>query len=59
MYQHRRKHDSGTLGDRLERAWAHQVQTKRTPSLSKALCSVFAFEFCTLCIIALFAETVR
>ncbi|KAG5889083.1 hypothetical protein JTB14_004927 [Gonioctena quinquepunctata] len=59
MYQHRKKHDSGKLGDRMERAWNDQVKNNENPSLLKAMSRVFLFEILLLSILAVLTEAVR
>ncbi|XP_074031100.1 LOW QUALITY PROTEIN: probable multidrug resistance-associated protein lethal(2)03659 [Leptinotarsa decemlineata] len=59
MYQHRRKHDSGKLGDRMEAAWDRQVAKNDNPSLMKALCSVFLLELVLLGTILVVSEIIR
>lgn len=44
MYHHRKKHDSGTLGDKLEAAWNKELHNKKEPSLLRAITKVFYLE---------------
>lgn len=45
MYGTLKPHDSGMLGDRLQKAWDREVATKKDPSLWIAMARVFGVEF--------------
>ncbi|XP_018565514.1 probable multidrug resistance-associated protein lethal(2)03659 [Anoplophora glabripennis] len=44
MYGTLKSHDSGLLGDRLQKAWNHEVANKKDPSLWIAILKVFGIE---------------
>ncbi|XP_072399246.1 probable multidrug resistance-associated protein lethal(2)03659 [Diabrotica undecimpunctata] len=58
MYQHRKSHDSGDLGDELEKIWNKQL-TKKKPSVIKALAKRFVPEWIMLNCIILISESIR
>uniref|UniRef100_A0A0U9HVH0 Putative ABCC protein n=1 Tax=Chrysomela populi TaxID=154003 RepID=A0A0U9HVH0_CHRPP len=60
LYRHRKAHDSGKLGDRIEAAWNRQLTTnKKNPSLIKAILRVFLPEVLVLFLIVTVNETAR
>lgn len=44
MYENLKGHESSMLGDKLQKAWNHEVKNKKNPSLWLAIISVFGFE---------------
>lgn len=59
MYQHRKKHDSKMLGDKLEAAWQKEIKRKKDPSLLKALLKVFYMECLLFYVVAFVVEGAR
>lgn len=59
IYQHRKSHDSGHLGETLEAQWKKQTEKSKNPSLFKALTKVFFLEMLLLNIVIIIEETIR
>ncbi|CAH1105147.1 unnamed protein product [Psylliodes chrysocephalus] len=59
IYQHRKSHDSGHLGEKLEAQWKKQTEKSKNPSLFKALTKVFFLEMLLLNIVIIIEETIR
>lgn len=51
-------HESRRLGDQLEEAWSKEENSKKKPSLWRALIKVFGFEVARYGVILLFLELV-
>lgn len=58
MYQQRKSHDSGQLGNRLEVAWMKEKERRKDPSLVKVISKTFGMECLPLYALAIIAELV-
>ncbi|KAJ8954550.1 hypothetical protein NQ318_000784 [Aromia moschata] len=58
IYGPLKAHDSGTLGDKIEKCWMYEIKHKKNPSLWRALFKVFKFDFFICVIILLIIEFV-
>lgn len=56
--EHLGKHDSKTLGDKLEKAWKREESLNKNPSLWRAIRNVFGLEFILLGFLVMFIELV-
>lgn len=59
MYMHRKDHDSGDLGKKLEMRWKKHLENNKNPSFLRVLLGTFIYEVVLLNILSVVAEMIK